>query len=241
MTDIEYPYDVAWRSVGSPLIEDIPTVDGIDAHTGRPAAGWPVAKILGASFTDWDRLPHHAAENAVVTPALKWALHAEAAPKTRVWLTKSFAWAIDRDGAEMLGELYFKQTEPLPKYGCIAHPDRLFETLATAVNGNRCVVVPLRGQIHVMPWAQWGSVATERWCGPWDARHADAVVALKTLRDAGFGETALREPAPPGYLTAKLGLGYTTTRALWARTGPLRAEPERLDVALTATRTRKTR
>lgn len=50
MDAVDYPYHVAWRAVGSPILEDAPLVNGTDAHTGRPGSGWPVAKILGASF-----------------------------------------------------------------------------------------------------------------------------------------------------------------------------------------------
>lgn len=234
------PYEAAFVSAGSP-VGDEPTIMGTCAVTGVPAEGWPVGALLGASFGDWDKMPFIGAADAVVSRALRWALHADAEPGARVWLTKCFAWEIRCHSATMFGELFVKGQKPDGRtaWGCLAHPDRLGAALAEPVGSDRCVTVPDGGQIHVLAWADWGTVATDRWSGRWSPADVETFQAVVRLRNLGFGEKALALPVVPTALAAKLGVDPFDVIDDWAALDRFRREPARLRVATMATRQRK--
>lgn len=236
------PYEMAWVSQGAPLIDDAALVLGVDIVTGEQCAGYPVKTVLGASFGDWRLLPHYNHPDAVVSRALRWALLAEAEKGSRVWLTKSFAWEIRRDGATMLGELYEKAEKKKDgriAWGCRAWPDALYAALSTPVGGDRAVVVPDGGQIHVMPYTDWGHVGTDRWTGTWTQRDCDLLADMASLRGMGFGEKVLALPEPPIGLCLKIGIDPYSIRPLWRNLQVWRDNPQRFQIGIVATRQRK--
>lgn len=236
------PYEVAWLSQGSPLVGDEPLVPGVDCMTGAAAEGYPLKVVLGSSFGDWYDVPFFDVDGAVVTPGLRWAMLAEAEKGSRVWLTKSFAWEVTRDGASMLGELFVKPT-PKPDgrtaWGCLAHPDRLYDVLSVPVGSDRAVCVPDGGKIHVMPWLQWGFVATDRWRGAWADADCGRLETMARLRGLGFGEKALADREVPMLLARKLGVDPFAVRGDWAALDAWRDDTKRFQIGIVATRTRK--
>src|SRR5690606_16602595 len=65
-----------------------------------------------------------------------------------------------------------------------------------AVDPTTWVLVPQSRQKHLLPWAEPGSVRIDDRSLPWGRRDMDRLGTLAALRQLGFGEAALAEPAP---------------------------------------------
>jgi hypothetical protein len=118
---------------------------------------------------------------------------------------------------------------------------RLRSVLGTAISSTSAVVVPLRpGRKHVLPHALWGRVAVDDVALPWTEYDAERLSAVVRLRRRGFSVTALARAAPAfGTLKAIPHRAWSSVFADWDRLGPWRERTVYLDLAATASTSKR--
>lgn len=97
--------------------------------------------------------------------------------------------------------------------------------LAGPVPPDMAVMLPVSGKKAVAPLAQWGMLATDGGAMVWERRHAQAVKKLMELKRTGISETALADPAPPGYVLDGLAAEpWNRVQQMWHDLNPLRQD-----------------
>lgn len=208
------PQRAMWEAQGRPAL-DVSTgpTDGVCALTGEHGPTWPAKTVVSDLYTDWDRLnapPDTARFGASAVHSIRGGRTLRARP-----------WVItDTPTAVQVG------------------PVELGAVLSVPVDAHTCVTVPISRQIHVIPYARWGMVCSDRDQAPWTVADVDRLSVYRTLRAAGFGETVLAERTPP-YPLLRRAADPAHVMTLWPELHPWRDRPSMLDVAARATRTPK--
>ncbi|GAA3148503.1 hypothetical protein [Rhodococcus baikonurensis] len=74
---------------------------------------------------------------------------------------------------------------------------QLAQLLSAPLPHDAAVIVPSRmGRKHIFADARWGHIAVDDAQIPWTARDVGTLAAVMRLRQAGFGEQHLLDPAP---------------------------------------------
>ncbi|ULD38833.1 hypothetical protein [Rhodococcus qingshengii] len=82
---------------------------------------------------------------------------------------------------------------------------QLTQLLSAPLPHDIAVIVPSRmGRKHIFSDAQWGHIAVDDAQIPWTARDVVTLAAVLRLRQAGFSERDLRDPAPDYTVLRKL-------------------------------------
>lgn len=202
----------AWKAAGRPR-PDVPlTSAGTCVRcTVQVVDGAPLDRVVSGNYADWDRLPGWAAAGPLVWCApCAWG-HRHVPLRTRPHhITPTSCQELDAAG--------------------------LFGVLAAPLRADQVVIVPISHHKHLVPFAAWGTVATDDLTLAWTEDDSWCLVVLRWLRGLGFGEAALRQPTPP-LDTARIAPGRAgRILAAWTELDPWRRQPPRLQVGMRATR-----
>ena len=148
-----------------------------DARCARCAAdgvaATPTTAVVSRSFTGYDG----------------WAAPAEAGLcGACAWMYRAGQWR---------SRMHVVRSAPTPTVAVVS-PRGLQRLLSHPLPNDAAVVAPLRpGRKHVLPHAQWGTVAVDDGNLAWQEADVAALTAMNRLRLLGFGAAALSDPAPP--------------------------------------------
>lgn len=123
------------------------------------------------------------------------------------------------------------------------HPDPKFadqtlcDDLRAALPPHVALVVPISRHKHILASAKWGHITTDDRLLTWTVHEARRFNLVCTLRDLGFNEAALSEPAPRYEQLAQLD-SHVMTHVLdnWAELEPWRRDPTYLKIACISAR-----
>ena len=111
----------------------------------------------------------------------------------------------------------------------------LFARLLRPATGSDCLVVPISGRKHVLPYARWGTVRVDDINLTWRASDVHRLHVLAELRARGAPSTSLSDPAPPSaWLTKQPRETWEATYRQWRELEPWRPSPQ-LDLAIKST------
>lgn len=212
----------AWLAAGSPTPNwsgkakterSAPEMrEGVCALTGESCLVVDIRHVLSDLFTTWDRLQFRNRPGAGLSLPAVWAF------RERAHLSQPHAMTNGKWRMLMPSEL-LHALKMLP-----VRPDTV-------------VCVPQSRQKHVVPFAELGTVRVDDETIEWKSSDVDRLATLARLRDFGFGEAALAEPAPRWPILLKLD---TTQQSevvnLWPSLNPWRKHSALLDIACRATR-----
>lgn len=204
------PLQVAWVTAGSPLTEGLPKSEqGVCAVTGEVGAVYPSRTVLSNLFTAWDRL---GGQTATIGLAMCWAVSRQSNH------VKTQPYVVTHDTAH--------------------HPTlpQLRETLIAPVSPDIAVTIPISQQVHTLPWAQWGTVTTDRDQHDWTTNDAALFAVFCRWRDEyRVSEKAWPEPSCPWWIARE----HPELVAEWSMFDPWRERPSKLLTAIRAARTPK--
>lgn len=204
-----------WDVVSTAFAATGATVEPGDARCARCAtdgvATTPTTAVVSRSFTGYD----------------DWAAPAEAG------LCRACAWSY-RAG-QWRRRMHVVRSAPTPTV-TVMSPRGLQRLLSRPLANDTAVVVPLRpGRKHVLPHAQWGTVAVDDGTLAWVEADVAALAAMIRLRLLGFGAAALSDPAPPWrFLRGVPDARWSSVLADWEILGRRRGFPMWWDLAVRA-------
>lgn len=204
-----------WQGKAKTARTQPPTRPGICALTGVRGDVVDARHVLSDSFTTWDRFRYATVDpqGLAFGPAACWAL------RHRAGMQRPHA---------LIDGTYREVTAP-----------ELFDALHN-LDDKGFVAVPQSRQKHLTPWAQLGTIRVDDENLRWTSTDVDRLDTYMTLRQAGFGETALMEREPRWAILTRLSGGLRRqVLDMWHRLDPWRAHPAYMDVAARATRPAK--
>lgn len=200
--------EVAWRAVGSPDVGDsADRVQGTCARCGADDRVLPVRRVVSRNFTGYS----------------EWR------QPWRPGLCRPCSWAYQ---TPLLRAVPHSVTR-FPELLAPMDAGQLTATLDRPLAPDVAVVVPLRpGRKHVISSAAWGHIATDDALLTWTADDAARLQLLQQLRDAGFPDHTLTQPAPPYRFLKQVPAGlYDEVLDWWTQLEPWRSRPAWLQVA----------
>lgn len=188
---------------------------GICALLGTMGPVFDARDVVSALFTQWDRFRFRDPAGLAFSPPAAWALrHRVAMQRPHGLIHGEFSLLTPADLHQALRIL----------------PDDPYSAVS----------VPVSGQKHLLPWARWGRVIIDNHCLSWDAGDVAALGTYTVLRQMGYGEAALTEPAPRwAILTRQARVDQRWALLRWSDLARWRSTHGYLDVAARATRTAK--
>lgn len=189
--------------------------DGICALTGQVGTVVEPGAILSDLFTTWDRLPWRLAPGAGLSFAAAWAFKERAHQMQPHGLIDGTWGPLD--------------------------PPSLFAALSSLPHSTGDIItVPQSRQKHLVPFCVAGHVRVDDETLSWDVLDVKRLEMVARLRELGFGEAALAEPAPRWVVMARTAISdQSFVLAAWDALRPWRTHPAYLDVACRATRAPK--
>lgn len=191
-----------------------PVQDGCCAICAHYGPGVPVYGKHGAvsdNFTDYDLGRGQATDNHICM-ACCWVF------RTKPLRLRPVAYT--RTGHHVLDQ-----------------PSKLYAALATPIGYDRAVSISVGRQKHAAPWADWGTLRTERLNDVWDQTDVDRLAVLADLRALGFNERALADPDFPYHIARKTDRNPLDLHDQWMALEDWRTNRRHcLDIALLATR-----
>lgn len=202
--------DPDWTGKAATARPAPPSRPGVCAMTGARGEVWDARHVVSDSWTAWDLFGFRHVDPAGVGfgAAAAWAL------RTRRLFQRPHA---------LVGASWVELDGP-----------GLYDALV-ALDGHGTVLVPISRQKHVTPHARWGHVATDDGPIPWTAADNERLDVYRRLRAAGFGESALTEPAPRYQIIARAD-NPSEIMELWPALDGWRRSYGYMEVAARATR-----
>jgi hypothetical protein len=82
--------------------------------------------------------------------------------------------------------------------------EQLLLAISTSFPVEISLVLPVLGDKHLLPHAQWGCVISDKGSYPWDSKAASLTSVVRAIKAHGVNDEELKEPAPPYRIIATM-------------------------------------